>query len=198
MRTIVLATLCLAVLAGCVGGTTPPSRYYLLAADPALTQGEKVKVPAGFSVAVGPVDVPSHLDRLQIVTKKNRHQLELAEFDLWAEPLDENLGRILVENLSRILETDQVLTFEQKRGTPVDFEIAVDVEKMDAVSNTRAELVARWTVIRSRGREHLFTRRSRLQTPIEDTRFETLAEAMSRNASELSMEIATAIGQLAP
>ena len=196
IRSFALSGLLLALLGACVGGTTPPSRYYLLASDPGLGEVQKTRVRADLSVAVGPVSVPSHLDRLQIVTRKGRHQLGLAEFDLWAEPLDENLGRVLVENLSLLLGTDHVFTFAERRGARTDLEVAVDVERMDALPAGHAELVARWTVFRSKGRENLFTRRSRLRTPLADGTFDILAAAMSRNASELSMEIAVVIRQL--
>lgn len=196
VRSILPLVVTFTLLGGCVG-EVPPSRHYILASDPSLAPLEEVQVPAGMSISVGPVRVPSYLDRTQIVTKKSPYQLELAEFDIWAEPLDENITRILVENLSRILGTDQVLAFEERRGAPVDFEVAVDVEKMDAVENGPAELVARWTVLRSQRREHLLTRRSRFQTPLDGGRFEALAAAMSRNVSQLSLEIAAAIGELA-
>lgn len=199
MRTIlgkiVPAMLLTAALAGCVGGVSPPSRYYLLAADPGVAADTRIAVPNGLSVAVGPVTVPTYLDRNQIVTRRTPYQLDLAEFDIWAEPLDENLARVLVEDLSRVLGTDHVLSFNEKRGAEVDFEVAVDVEAMDATSGREAELVARWTV--TKGREHLFTRRSRLHAPLTDRDFATLAAAMSRNVAELGVEIATAIGQLA-
>jgi uncharacterized protein len=195
-QSAVLAMVLLTALAGCIGGTTPPSRYYLLASDPGLAKVQKARVRDDFSLAVGPVAVPSHLDRLQIVTRKDRHQLQLAEFDLWAEPLNENLVRILVENLSLLLGTDRVFTFAEKRGARMDMEVAIDVERIDALPTGHAELVARWTVFRSKGRKNLFTRRSRLRTTLKDGKFTTLAAAMSRNASELSMEIAVAIRQL--
>ena len=195
-RTIALSACLAAFLSGCIGGVTPPSRYYLLAPDPGLAEVEKARVRDDLSIAVGPVAVPSHIDRLQIVTRKDRHRLELAEFDLWAEPLNENLARILVENLSVLLGTDNVFNFAEKRGARVDLEIAIDFETIDAVPSRHAELVARWTVFRSKGRENLFTRRSRLRSPLADDGFGTLAAAMSRNASELSLEIAVVIRQL--
>lgn len=192
---VLLAAGLVAALAGCVGGVTPPSRYYLLAADPGLATLPKAEGAAALSIAVGPVVVPEYLNRTQIVTRQTPYRIDLAEFDVWAEPLNENLARILVENLSRALGTDHVLTFAEKRGATVDFEVAVDVERLDTIGGKAVEFVARWTV--TRGREHVFTRRSRLHEPLADDRFETLAAAMSRAASELSVEIATAISQLA-
>ncbi len=197
MRAFAISVLCLTVLGGCLGGPTQPSRYYLLAADPDLAPAAAA-VADEVTIAVGPVNVPSHLDRQQIVTRKDRYRLELAEFDLWAEPLHENLARILVENLSRLLGTDKVLGFGERRGGGVDYEVAVDVEAMDVVAGDGAELVARWTLTRTRGHEVLFIRRSRLRAPLADDRFESVAAAMSRDVSALSREIATAITQLTP
>lgn len=184
-------------LSACIGGTTPPSRYYLLSPDPDMARDNAVPAPRQISLAIGPVVIPPHLKRLQIVTKKTRHQLNLAEFDLWAEPLDQNMSRILVENLSTLLGTDEIFKFEEQRGTPVDYAIAVDVEKMEAILGEQAELVVRWTVVKSKGRQHVFTRRSRYSAPLQGSGFEEIAAAMSRNVGELSVEIATGLGQLA-
>lgn len=197
LRTFILSAFSLAILGGCAVGVTPPSRYYLLASDPGLAPSDGIRAAKDLAVAIGPVTVPSYLDRIEIVINRTPYKLELAEFDTWAEPLDENLARVLVEDVSRLLGTDHVLTFSELRGAPVDFEVAVDVEQMGA-SGGAAILVARWTLIRSRSREHLLTRRSRFSTPLGDTGFETLVEGLSRNVGELSREIAVSIGQLAP
>ncbi len=193
-RVLLLSAISIVILGGCgVGGVSPPSRYYLLAADPTLAQTDN-RVPEPTSIAVGPVTVPSYLDRMQIVTNRTPYRLDLAEFDTWAEPLDENVTRVLVENLSRLLGTDRVLAFEERRSAPIDFEIAVDIERMGS-SGKSADLVARWTLSRTSERQHLLTRRSRLQTPLADGEFDTLVKALSQNVADLSREIARAIEQ---
>jgi uncharacterized protein len=181
------------LLTACIGGPTPQSRYYLLSSSGDLAPTQATRSSEALSVSVGPVIVPAHLDRLEIVTKPSRHRLELAEFDLWAEPLDENIARILVENLSRLLGTDEVFRYEEKRGAPVDMEVAVDVERMEARASAKTELIVRWTLIRAKERDHLFTRRSRYVAKLNGPGFEALAAGMSRNIAELSVEIATAI-----
>jgi len=48
---------------------------------------------------VGPVTLPPYLDRSQIVMSDRANELNLAEFDQWAESLQTNFTRVLGENL---------------------------------------------------------------------------------------------------
>ena len=57
-------------------------------------------------IGVGPITVPKYLDRPQIVTRSGRNQLALGEFDRWAEPLQDNVLRVLAENLAFLIPTD--------------------------------------------------------------------------------------------
>jgi len=91
-----LALLLMAVLQACAG--SKPARFYLLTAEVrgAAAQGVELDQPRQL-IAVGPVELPRYLDRPQIVTRKGPNQLELAEFDLWAESLADNFAGVLID-----------------------------------------------------------------------------------------------------
>ena len=141
-----LGAFVLALAVTACGGVTQPSRFYLLATPPELER-ERSTDTAGrdLSVGVGPVVLPPYLDRPQIVTQASRHELDLAEFDQWAEPLEDNFTRVLAENLSVLLATDRIVVFPWRRSVLVDYQIAVNVIRFDAVHG-ESMLVARWNV----------------------------------------------------
>jgi len=87
-RWILLIVLSL-ILAGCA--KTPPSRFYTLSP----LSGSEAKAGAekedhDLTIGVGPITLPDHLDRPQIVTRESSNVIELAEFDRWAGSLKEN------------------------------------------------------------------------------------------------------------
>ena len=94
-------------LLGC--GTSQPSHFYLLRAlSPASASDLSETKQSSLSIGLGPVTFPEYLNRPQIVTKAGAHEVELAEFHKWAEPLKENVVNVLQENLSGLLSTDRI------------------------------------------------------------------------------------------
>ena len=79
-----------ATLAGC--GTTEPSRFFQLSAKTTAPPEPKSGGPAW---AVREVKLPRYLDRSQMIVRKSAHEIELDEYNRWAEPLDAGMARVL-------------------------------------------------------------------------------------------------------
>jgi hypothetical protein len=130
------------------------------------------------------------------VTRTGENQLELAEFDRWAEPLQKNLSRVLVLNLSTLLSTDRVALHPWNRSTPMDYQVIVDVGRFEAGRDGRASLLARWTIVAGTDRKILLMRKSTFSEPIAPDGYEATVASMSRLVGALSREIAAEIGDL--
>lgn len=185
--------LSLLLQAGC--GTSKPSRYYLLSA---LSPTGSAEQERGVTVGIGPIEFPDYLDRPQIVTRGSRNRLFLGEFDRWAEPLDQNFTRVLAQNLSVLLSTDDVVEYPWKRSARVDYQISVTVNRFDAEKGGDTFLNARWTVSDGEGQTLVPPRASRIQKPAASTDYEVIVQAESRAVEQLSREIAAAIQKLEP
>src|SRR5262249_10123675 len=97
---------------GCsLGRQQPQTRLYVLTALLATDQASQVATSHSDPIGVGPVTLPQYTNRLQIVTGNTGQELRRAPFDNWAEPLENNFARVLAENLSLLLATDQVVIF---------------------------------------------------------------------------------------
>ena len=86
----------LVLLAGCLNlkTGTPPAQYYLLSSLPEQQPVEQIhEAGSGPVVGVGPISLPRHLDRPQIVTMAGPNELRLSEFHRWAEPLQNSITR---------------------------------------------------------------------------------------------------------
>jgi uncharacterized lipoprotein YmbA len=145
------------------------------------------------AIGVGPIKLPEHLDRPQIVTRSSSNQLRLAEFDRWAGPLQDDFSRILAENLSILLSTDRVSLYPWRRSVPIDFQVVVDVTRFDGELGGNALLIARWSVFRGRDKKVLFMERSRISETSRAQDYEAIVAAQSRALGQLSREIADAI-----
>ncbi len=192
-----VACVCVLNFFGC--GTSQPSHFYLLrAVSPSSVSGLSDTNPLSLSFGLGPVTLPKYLDRPQIVTKTSAHEVDLAEFHKWAEPLSENVSHVLAENLSVILSTDRIEQYPWKRITPVDYQIVVDVLQFDGTRGGEAILTARWSLLGG-DEQTVFTTRKTQVTHIPTSQdYAALVEAMSQNLEDLSREIAEAIKALLP
>jgi len=63
------------------------------------------------SIAVNRPSIPSYLDRQQLVTRSGG-QLVISDFDLWAEPLDAGIARVLAGILSRLTGSTNIQPVE--------------------------------------------------------------------------------------
>jgi len=183
-------------IAGCVG--SQPSRFYVLT-DLAGVESPHQGIPAGQgpAVGVGPITLPKYLDRPQIATRASRYELAYDEFERWAEPLDTNVTRALVEHLARLTPTDRIAVFPWPRGTPIDYQVTVEVAHFFAQRGGTAALIAHWSIFREGAAEALVSRTSRFSAPAGGPQSEAMVAAMSQTVAELSGEIATAIRALA-
>jgi uncharacterized lipoprotein YmbA len=140
------------------------------------------------------VEIPEYLDRPQIIIRAEDHVIRLAEFDRWAEPLKENLTRVLAENLSSLLATDRIALFPWKGSKPMDYRIVVNVLRFEGAWGDDFILEARWTLFSLQEDKEPLMRKSRLQAALgEKEDFKSLAAAGSRLLADLCKEMAEAI-----
>ena len=187
IRLSLIAVVLLAV-AGC--GSTRPSNFCQLD-EPAATRLSGLE--RGIAIGIGPVTLEPYLDRPQIVIRGAGHKLELSEFNRWAEPLVDSISRVIIVNLSNMLESTRVFKVPRRNKTiPLEFRIEIDIARFDGTLGGDALLVARWTVY---GREEsaLLTKVSIISESSGGEGFDNLIAAQNRTLQKLSQEIVDAI-----
>lgn len=185
--------LLLVALAGCQ--TSPPTRFYTLkaVAAPVAEEARTRKPPA---VVIGAVSLPKYLDRPQVVTRPGDYVVELAEFDRWAEPLDEIVPRVVAENLGVLLGSDQVFIGSRGRLPERTQQIEIAFTRFDVADGNQARLVARWEI---RDRDRLVAgQQSVIAEPVAAAGHEAQAAALSAALAQLCREIAEPLRRLSP
>jgi uncharacterized lipoprotein YmbA len=111
MKTCTASLLSLALVAsGCSVFAPRPdmSRYFLLRP---LAEADGGPGLDGLVLAVGPVSVPDHLDRIEMVEPVGPYEVRFSTERRWVEPLGLQLQRVLAENLTVLLSPDRVVAY---------------------------------------------------------------------------------------
>ena len=182
---------------GCVLRSNATTKFYILSplVQPVVEKqdekGKKCK-----TIGIGPLDLPGYLDRPEIVTRVNPDELELAELDKWAEPLKDNMTRVLAENISRLLCTEDVVIFPWKQSSHIDYQIDINIIWMDGKLGKKAILATQWAIIDASGKSVLLTKRSQYTESVTETTYSALVAAYSQLIANFSHDIAQAVKSL--
>ena len=187
------------LMSGCTlmgGGTNQPTNNYVLSSLHS-EETQAIAELGDIGILVGPIRMALYLDRSDIVIRDSQNQIRLAEFSQWAGPLQENLSRVLAENLSVLLTTDRVDIFPGSRAMSFDYNVQVNVTRLDGIPGEEADLRARWSILDKTRKKILFENHTVLSQPTENDSMEALIAAESSTLADLSREIAEAIKTLA-
>jgi uncharacterized lipoprotein YmbA len=192
---ILMAVLAGWIFTGCLGGS-PAVEYYTFdtmkpSADEAIAD-----VNRQVAVSVGPVHLPSYLDRQQIATRPGGSRVRYDEFNRWAGVLDTEIPRTLAENLRILLASDRVVAYPLIASFSLDYHVGVQIERFDGTLGGDASLTARWIILSEDRGDTLAVERSDLHAKVDSSSYSDLARAHSQLLVDLSREIAAKIEEI--
>lgn len=173
---------------GC--GTTRPATFYTLTPVP------DGLAPAadgpGVSVAVGPVTLPKHLDRPAIAVNEPGPEIYYADYHRWAEPLNEGMVNVLVQNLARELDSNRVAAGPWPAPLNPEVRLVASVLRFDGMPGGEAVLDVQW-LLSAGGEDPPGLQRSRYRRTVDEETYSALVETMSSLLADFSIEAAEAI-----
>lgn len=175
-------------IVGCT--RSAPTQFYVLnqmAGAPLSSQAHSSPRTLG----IGPVRIPKYLDQPQIVTREDFNQLHLDETHRWAEPLDDNISRVLGDNLLRLAPGSRLVNYPWRGNTKVDYQIKVDIRRFEMDAANNCVLSANWSIVQGKTKKVLQSHQSfyKIHTDRQQS-YEQIANLMSRNLMRLSRDIA--------
>lgn len=189
---VVVLALLLTILGGC--GSSAPTRFYLLNSLSGSETGQLVSDSEdSMAIGIGPVKLPEYLDRTQIVTRASDNKIQLAEFNQWAEPLKENVSRVVAENLSQMLSTNNVSLFPWKSSDRIDYQVLIEIVNFEGKLGDNALLTVRWSILGGEGKRVLLKRKSNFKESVGSESYEVFVAAMNKLLEGFSREIAESI-----
>lgn len=185
MKKLIFIALCVC-LAGCFG-TSKPADFYVLQPDITLLPVQTAR----FNIGVEAVELPTYLDRPQIVWQKDgSSELKVSELNRWGESLSEMIQRTLVSDLSALMPNAFVKpkTFSRENFTRI---ISVEIDRFDAIEGKEAFLNAWWSVSNADGTV-LVRDKTVLNAPTTGT-YEDYVRVQSDLVARLAEQIASKI-----
>jgi uncharacterized lipoprotein YmbA len=182
-------------LAGCLGGQSPSTNFYMLSPlSPSPAGTAPASAAARIHIGLETVVIPEYLNRNEIILNLDNTIYQLAEFNQWAEPLDENLTRVLEENLTNLLQDDSIEVFlASESSIPLDYRLEVDVLRLDGNLGDQVTLLAQWALLEIEEDELILMRRAKYQESAADETVKELVLAKSRMVEKLSRDISEAV-----
>lgn len=170
-------------------GTPPQAPTYVLAPTVPATRLDA----SGVAVGLGPVTIPGYLDRNEMVSREAANQLHIDSRHGWGAPLDEEVQRVLGENLSRLLASERVVVWPWSRHREIAVRVPVRVLQFEPVAGKGVVLVAHWELLSPDATRVLFTRQSEIVEPVAEPGPGPYAAGMSRALAALAAQIAEAV-----
>lgn len=187
-RPLCLALAAAVLLALCACGSTRPARFYSLEPVPeSLTPAADA---GGLAVDVGPVVLSNGLDRPQMVTRLAPNEVELHDYSRWAERLEDNVARVLAEDLSVALGSQRVGMVPGAETREESWRVTVQILRFEAGADDRSLLVARWRLFKPGSLTPHVTRKSASSTALPTDDAGGIASALSTDLDALAKEIA--------
>jgi hypothetical protein len=201
LRTIaVMSCLALLLANGCISSSrSKPSRFYTLDAmsvHEAASHAAATSSTQDLRIGIVPVNIPEYLKKSQIVTRTGASEISLAEFDRWAGSLDEDIGRVVAENLSLLLQTDKVLNFPWRRNVELDYTVEMQVSRLEGALGGEVDLVVRWAIFDAENNNVVNVTTSRITQAVQGDSYSDLVASQSQALAVFCQELATAIRKL--
>ncbi len=184
------------VLAGCV--SVPASRdprFYGITIIKAQDV-KPIELSSDFVIAVSRIKIPEFLNRPHIVTQDKEHKLAFAQFDRWAEPLDEGMTRIIKENIIQFLPRAQVVSYPVDFPVDAVFRVEMEVTRFELDLKGELFFTVQWAVVDIGYPDYTVVKRSEFRLPVENNNYAGAVDAVSAACASLSGQIAKVVADM--
>lgn len=183
----------ISIFLGCSSSSPPPKLYTLnsisqtKAAPPLSTKEGNVVF------GIGPVEIPDYLDKPQIVTRTSENELMMSEFNLWGGSLNKDIMRVLVENTSSLLNSDNITVVSWKAAANGSYRVPVYILRFDASADNAISFKAKWGIIAKDGKTVGTIKEFSTVKPMNGKDYKDIVHSMSDVLADFSKEIASVI-----
>ncbi len=147
------------------------------------------------SVVVGPVTLPELVDRPQLVIRVDANRVDILETYRWAEPLKNEIPRLLAENLARLLRPARVSTYGQSASRDAEYRVLVDIQRFESIPGDGVTIGSLWSVSRNAVGAIPRKGRSLVHEPAVGAGYDALVAAHGRALAAISRDIAQALSE---
>lgn len=171
---------------------SPPTHFYVL--EP-MGESPSPVVEKSRQIGIGPVSIPTLLERKQIVTRSADNSVNIAEFHQWAAPLKDNVLQVLSQNLATLQPGDLVRAYPWSAYGAVDYRIVIDITRFDAQPERAASLEANWAIMNEKTHSLINNGHSKIEQRLEDSSYPATVKALNTVLGKFSRELSAALNK---
>ena len=129
-----------------LGCSYSAQQFYMLEAPVAVTPMPNSNLAKTTQIGLGPIHMPDYLNRPQMVIAVGEHQYRFDDKNRWAEHLEQNVSRVLTQQLAGLLGVEQVLRYPWSQRQLIDYQIVLDILSFHHTAGKGVELKAQWQI----------------------------------------------------
>lgn len=187
-----MVLLLLGVAAGCSTSSSAVN-FYALEAVAGNTSAVTAEKEPALAIGIGRVTLPAYLQRPHMVVRTQSNQMRIEEYHRWAGSLEDDIQRVLIENLMRLTGTERIARMPWTGDFQPDVTVRMEVYRFEATAGSKVRLLASVTLIRRGTSRSPETWTVNLETASEGLSYADLVGAQSRLLGDLSHDIAKRI-----
>ena len=141
------------------------------------------------AMAISRPSIPSYLDRMQLVTR-TEGKLVISNLDLWAEPLDAAIARVMASNLSRLTKSTNIQPVANFASLDYTTLLEMNIAQFEPDEAKQMILQGTWKRQPVTGKEtsgHFF--RIIVPLPVSDAPMSARVTAMNQALEQLAQQI---------
>lgn len=179
------------MLVACSG--TPPPQFYTLDAQ---LQSSAARIGANQKprvIGIGPIALPVLLNRKAIVTRGAQQSIQVSETQQWAEPLLDNITRVVARNIATLHPKDILHGYPWTAFGVVDTRIVIEITRFEAEMGKGVYFDAVWS-IKEEQQDHVLKQgHSQLQRPLHTQDTAEMVTQMNAILAAFSQELSRAL-----
>ncbi len=173
-------------------GTSPKTNFYTLITSH-QSDAHVEHSAEGVRIGVWRAKIPALLDRTEIVTRSGKHTVELADFHKWADRLDNNISRLVANELSDRLQTDNVVISPWSSYAKNDYQVKLNIDRFDGELGGEIVFRGSWSLLSGEGNKELAREVFTYKAQADGITYSDMISALGKLTVQLAENIANNI-----
>lgn len=173
-------------LAAC---SSSPTLYHTLASNTAGAEIAPEVSQRIHSLGVGPIDLPTLLDREGMVIRKDATTVEVSDTHLWGGQLEDEFLRALVQQLSLRLPATRVQAIPWDISQTPQYQVVVKLNQFDGAVGGKAVLRGLWQLQAATDGRIVFSEPIALERKVAGSDVSGIVDVQSSLINDLASQI---------
>jgi uncharacterized lipoprotein YmbA len=184
------------IVIGCSSAPKPEIQHFLLTPNIQATNTDKPNsLQNGLKniMVLDSINLAEFLDQSGIVLQKNAHQIEVAHYNRWGEPLKHNLHRYILETLTTQLPQLSLLSENKINSGLAHQKLEITFNQFNGTIDGLALLSGHWMLKQSDAKTYMLNNSFSYQTTLENSGYPELVKQLANLLDQLCNELAMTI-----